>query len=98
MTKNEIYSVLTTEGVDRGYEVIAEYRVNNGAIKIDLVWVKRRPNMPEHQDRSNPEYWHLVAGFEIEGCNVPMPTEWRPETEFTRHLGNFQQLQQLALE
>jgi len=51
--------------------------------------------MPEHQDRPNPEYWHLVAAFEIEGCNVPMPTELRPETEFTRHLANFQQLQQL---
>jgi hypothetical protein len=94
MTKNEIFALLATEGVNRGHEVIGEFVVNNGRIKVDQVWVRRRTNMPEHQDRPNPEYWHLLGAFEIEGCNVPMSTGKRVNAEFTRHLENFQLLQQ----
>lgn len=94
MTKNEIYSLLTFEGVSRGYEVIAEYAVSakNREISADLVWTQRRPDGGLHQDRANQEFWRLIAAFEIEGCNVPMPTLNRPETEFTRHVGNFKEI------
>jgi hypothetical protein len=92
MTKNELYSRLTFEGVARGYEVICEYAIQSEERKIllDLVWVRRRNTDGPIQNAPNPAFWRLIAAFEIEGCNVPLPTPARPNTEFQRHLINFE--------
>lgn len=95
MTKNELYSRLTFEGVARGYEVISEYAIQSEERKIslDLVWVRRRNIDGPFQNAPNPVFWQLIAAFEIEGCNVPLPTGARPNTEFQRHLINFEIIQ-----
>jgi hypothetical protein len=90
--------MLAHQGVQRGYEVIAEYAVpaeERRKISIDLVWVKRRTAVAPTQNSKNHEYWALIAAFEIEGCDVPLPTKNRPYTEFTRHLLNFQVMRKL---
>jgi hypothetical protein len=68
MTKNELYSRLTFEGVARGYEVICEYAIQSEERKIllDLVWVRRRNTDGPFQNAPNPAFWRLIAAFEIE--------------------------------
>jgi hypothetical protein len=84
--------MLTLQGIKRGYEVIAEYAVpaeKKQKISIDVVWIKKRAGVAPTQNVKNHKYWKLIAAFEIEGCNIPMPTKIRKGTEFTRHLINF---------
>lgn len=75
ITKNDIYARLVRVGIDKGYEVIPEFRVllthDLRKKNIDLVWVTRKPEMTSrYQDRESLEYWTLHATFEIEACDV----------------------------
>ena len=89
-TKNDSYAFLIAEGVKRGFEVIAEYRVFIPQLKkkksIDLVWAKRKSGAATYQNSESINYWELVATFEIEGCNVNI------KKEFDRHLRHFPHL------
>ncbi|MFZ3299823.1 MAG: hypothetical protein WA344_17425 [Ralstonia pickettii] len=78
VTKNDIYAQLVRLGIERGYEVIPEFRVKlpdhqrkqDRKKNIDLVWVTRKSNISQHQNCKSLEYWTLHATFEIDACDV----------------------------
>jgi hypothetical protein len=81
VTKNDLYAQLVRMGIEKGYEVIPEFRVHLSDRRkknIDLVWVTRRPKVGFHQDLGSLQDWTLHATFEIEACDVP-------RKEFSRH-------------
>lgn len=85
-TKNDIYAQLIKIGIQKGYEVIPEFRINlpDGRKKnIDLVWCIRNNLTSKFQNQPSKEYWSIVAAFEIEGSNV------RLKKELHRHITDF---------
>jgi hypothetical protein len=90
MTKNDIYAFIVEQGIRREYSVIPEFAVYCPRKKlIDLVWATRY-STSKFQDKTNLDYWHLKAIFEIEGCNVPLShIRKNKEIGFQRHLDSF---------
>ncbi len=87
VTIEEVYSKLIREGIQRGYEVIAEFCVSSRAQdfnkKIDIVWVQRRAARVDSNVGSLRQ-WEVKAAFEIEGYNVPMDRIAMHKAQFDR--------------
>lgn len=64
-TKNDTYAALVRLGIQRGYDVIPEFRLRylDRVKVIDLVWAQRN---------TASATWDIVAAIEIEGCDVAL--------------------------
>lgn len=75
VTIEEVYSKLIRVGIQRGYEVIAEFCVNpidrTFNKKIDIVWSKLR-KQPDANKTGSLKRWKIIAAFEIEGYDVSL--------------------------
>lgn len=96
VTKNDTYANIVREGIERGYEVIPEFRVwvhkQEISKSIDLVWATRQDRKSTRQDRPNLEYWILAATFEIEACDVRINKEFRRHLVSLPNIHSFNQL------